>query len=382
MDVLIVGAGVGGLALARGLVADGHRVRVLERAPSLRAGGAAVTIASNGTAALAGLGVSLDGIGAPLHRLAFHDHTGRLTSAVDLRVVQRRTGSGFRSVAREELVARLAEGLPEGVVRFGQRVDAVLVGGSGGGGAAVVVDGAELRADVVVGADGQASAVRRAVLGGPPARDAGWVTWQGLSPVLPELAAGDAGVCLVGPAGFVGLLPAGRGRLQWWFDVRRTAADPLPSAPVPVLRELFADYADPVARLLAAVTDADAAPYPHVLHRVPDRWGTGPTTLLGDAAHAFPPSQAQGANQALEDAWLLRRALAAGGDPVPALRGYERRRARRVRRVSRLAAAQITNRPSARPVAALARRVPPAAAGRCYAAVIRSWSDVLATRGP
>ncbi|MCO1653669.1 FAD-dependent oxidoreductase [Pseudonocardia humida] len=373
MDVLIVGAGVGGLALARGLVADGHRVRVLERAPSLRAGGAAVTLASNGTAALAGLGVALDGTGTPLDRLDFGDHTGRPTSAVDLRVPRERTGFGFVSVSRQELVARIAEGLPEGTVRFGRRVEDVRVRG---GRAVVEADGACLDADVVVGADGQGSAVRRAVLGGPPARDAGWATWQGLSPVLPELAGGHRGRCLVGPAGFVGLLPAGSGRLQWWFDVRRGAADPLPGSPVAMLRERFAGYAEPVGRLLAAVTDADVALYPHVLHRVPDAWGAGPTTLLGDAAHAFPPSQAQGANQALEDAWLLRRALR-GGAVVPALRDYERRRARRVRRVSRLAASQVTNRPPARVVAALYRRVPPATAGRLYGLVIGSWSHVL-----
>ena len=68
MDVVIVGAGIGGLALANGLAADGHAVRVLEghRAPRRRR---AVTIFSKGMAAAAGLGIALDGLRRP-HRYA------------------------------------------------------------------------------------------------------------------------------------------------------------------------------------------------------------------------------------------------------------------------------------------------------------------------
>jgi FAD-dependent urate hydroxylase len=373
VDVLIVGAGVGGLALANGLLADGHPVRVLERADALRRDGAAVTIASNGAAALAGLGVALAGIGATVELMDFRDAAGRRLAEVDLRVVHRRTGFGFATAPRERLVDRLAAGLPAGTIRFGHPVEDVVATGPG---AVVDAGGGRHRADVVVGADGQGSVVRAAVLDPTPAADAGWSTWQGLSRVLPAIATGHRGLFLAGPAGFVGLMPAGEGWLQWWFDVPVRRSEASPAAPVRWLRERFAGYADPVPELLDAVDDGDVARYPHVLHRVPDRWGTGPTTLLGDAAHAFPPSQAQGANQALEDAWLLRRALARPGDPAPALRDYEHRRGRRVRRVSRLAASQITNRSPNR-LARAARAVPGGLAGLLYERVIRSWSDVL-----
>jgi FAD-dependent urate hydroxylase len=132
------------------------------------------------------------------------------------------------------------------------------------------------------------------------------------------------------------------------------------------------------------VTNANSAPpYPHVLHRVPDRWGRGPTTLLGDAAHAFRRRWAQGANQALEDAWLLRRA--------PGRRRRPGSRAARLRAPPRPAGApglpagrRAGHQPPVRPAGRRAH--PPgtaAAAGRLYAAIIRSWSDVLAapTRG-
>ena len=66
MRVLIIGAGIGGLAAARALLADGHEVAVFEQAEGLRRTGAAVTLWSNGTGTLDDLGVSLDGAGAPI----------------------------------------------------------------------------------------------------------------------------------------------------------------------------------------------------------------------------------------------------------------------------------------------------------------------------
>jgi FAD-dependent urate hydroxylase len=101
-------------------------------------------------------------------------------------------------------------------------------------------------------------------------------------------------------------------------------------------------------------------------------------TLLGDAAHAFPPSQAQGANQALEDAWLLARALEGTGPVEALLRRYEAVRARRVRRVSRLAATEITNKMPNILGRFAGKVLSPAMAGRAHLALIRRFSSVLA----
>jgi len=174
-------------------------------------------------------------------------------------------------------------------------------------------------------------------------------------------------------------MPAGGGRLQWWFDVRGAPTGPSPLA---WLRSLFDSYSYPVGELLSTVTDADLQRFPHVLHRIPDEWGTGPTTLLGDAAHVFPPSQAQGANQALEDAWLLTRALRQPGEPASLLRRYEQRRVPRVRRVARLAASEITNRPPNLAGRLAARLLTPRISGLAHLALIRRFSSVLADEHP
>ncbi len=369
MKVLIAGGGVGGLALARGLADSGHQVRVLEQAPSLRTGGAAVTIFSNGAAALAGLGAPLGGFGGRLDRLRFDTADGSRVVTADLTVLAARTGFPVTSVPRDSLIKHLAQGVP---VEFSREIVDVEV--HPGGVIAVDATGARHEADVVVGADGHRSAVRRAVLDPAPAVENEWTTWQGLTRVLPELTEGATGVCVVGDAGLVGLLPSGDGLLMWWFDVHQ----PLAGSPAAALTELFTGYGPLVSALLEKVRDEDVESFRHVTHPIPDRWGRGGATLLGDAAHAFPPTQAQGANQALEDAWLLSRALKAGPADVPAaLRRYETLRARRVRKVSKRAVSEQTNKPLPSLVRRLTSLIPPSLIGKAYVAQLRGISSVL-----
>jgi FAD-dependent urate hydroxylase len=373
MDILIVGAGVGGLALANGLVADGHHVRVLERADGPRTDGAAVTIFSNGAAAAAGLGVSLDDLGGAVDTLGFFDADGHAFAHADMTLLRRWTGFGVATIPRALLLQRLAAGLPADAIHYGRRIQTAETSGSGA--VVVTADGVREEAALVVGADGHRSAVRRALLG--PAEPAfnGWVSWQGLTATMPELAAGADARCVVGEAGLCGLMPAGGGLMQWWFDVNEPA--PAGRPVIGWLRERFGSYADPVRKLLDVLTEADVHAYRHVIHEIPDRWGTGCATLLGDAAHAFPPSQAQGANQALEDAWLLRRALSASGPLPDTLRRYERVRSRRVRRIASLAASEVTNRPPSAAGRLAARLMGPSLFTRLQLLTIRRCSSVL-----
>lgn len=369
MDVLVAGAGVGGLALANGLIADGHHVRVLERADAPRTDGAAVTIFSNGAAAAAGLGVPLDDLGGEIGTLGFFDPAGRAYAHADLTLLRRWTGYRVATIPRATLLARLAAGLPADTINYGREIRTVETDGSGS--VVVTADGVREKAALVVGADGVRSAVRRALLGSADPSFNGWVSWQGLTVAMPELAAAAYARCIVGDAGLCGLMPAGGGLVQWWFDVDGPA--PAGRPVIGWLRERFADYADPVRKLLDVLTEADVHAFRHATHQIPDRWGSDDATLLGDAAHAFPPSQAQGANQALEDAWMLRRALSSPGSLSSRLRGYERVRARRVRRISALASSEVTNKP---PIF-LIRLLRPALFTRLQLMSIRRSSSVL-----
>ncbi|WP_207630564.1 MULTISPECIES: FAD-dependent monooxygenase [unclassified Actinopolyspora] len=335
MRVLVIGGGVGGLAVAKGLLDKGHRVRVYEHGDRLRDGGAGVTIWSNGTAALSGLGISLEGVGRELHSLRAMTAAGRMLWEADLDEVTERLGAPTVEIPRRELLNRMAEALPNGIFRFGRRcvgvreyADHVV---------ADFEDGSSETGDVVVGADGQRSMVRRTVLGGEPARLTGWASWQGLTYSDLPIAHGYQTLNIAGRDGHCGLIPAGDGLLHWWFDM--PWSEDHPELTVSDLRAAFAGWPDPVEELLASVTDEDLGFFPHIRHQIPKVWGGPRTTLIGDAAHAMPPAVAQAANQTMEDAWLLSSALSrVEGDPEPMLRDYEQQRRPRVAKVSRTAA--------------------------------------------
>lgn len=331
MRVVVVGGGVAGLAAARGLLAAGQDVVVLERSSLLRASGGALTLWSNGLRVLDEFGVDLTGVGREIDSFEAWRSTGRRIWRVDVTSIRRRLGRGAVTIPRFRLVERLAAGLPSAVVRFGCEV--VAVEADQHGVQVRCADGSTIDADIVVGADGHRSLVRDQFVGGA-ATPTGWATWQGLMESDHPVAKGAVGVNVIGSGGVAGFLPAGEGLLQWWFEVPFASSGNLPPSPVEMLRARFGGWRTPVPEVLASVADAEL--FPHTRHDVPKVWGGARTTLVGDAAHVMPPALAQGANQSLEDTWLLAQSLSAG-DVSAGLRRYESARRRSVSIVSRLA---------------------------------------------
>jgi len=137
-------------------------------------------------------------------------------------------------------------------------------------GAVAQVEGAQdLEADLVVGADGHRSVVRS--LFAPPGSTTptGWASLQGLTAVPLAMSDGTTSIYATGQEGGIGLMPAGGGLLQWWFDVP-WPPDPLPSSVTSWRRDRFARWRPPMRDLLANIADDDIEPFPHGGFRCPD----------------------------------------------------------------------------------------------------------------
>ncbi|ORV20207.1 2-polyprenyl-6-methoxyphenol hydroxylase [Mycolicibacterium conceptionense] len=343
MRVLVVGAGVGGLSVARGLLRDGHDVTVFEQRPEVRAGGGAVTIWSNGETVLRQLGVDMEGAGQELSTVRVMTSTGRPMTTLDLAAIVSRMGAPVRMVPRRVVLARLLEGFPAERIRCGKSVVGVTDGSRGV--RLDFADGSSVDGDLVIGADGLHSKVRD-IVGAQHAEPTGWCSWQGLA-TLPDGADRRVAFVIVGQHGNLGLWPAGGSEVQWWFDLPWSPGFVRPERPIEVIRANFTGWSELVDEVLATLTDEHLArsPYPHFRHPVPGP-GRGAVTLLGDAAHTMPPTLAQGTNQALLDTMVLCQAISGirdGADVSGALRWYEKTRRHRVAAVSRVASLQVSH---------------------------------------
>lgn len=345
LRILVVGAGVGGISIARGLLRDGHDVTVFEQRPEVRAGGGAVTIWSNGETVLRQLGVAMGGAGQELSTVRVVTSTGRPMTTLDVTTIVSRMGAPVRMVPRRILLERLLEGFPAERIRCNTQVIGVANGSPGV--RLDFADGSCAAGDLVIGADGLHSRIRE-IVGAQHAEPTGWCSWQGLA-TLPDGADRRVAFVIVGEHGNLGLWPAGGTEVQWWFDLPWSPDFVRPERPIDVIRANFTGWSDLVDRVLATLTDADLArsPYPHFRHPIPGP-GRGALTLLGDAAHTMPPTLAQGTNQALLDTMVLCKAISdylhsPNGDLSGALRWYEKTRRRRVAVVSRVASLQVSH---------------------------------------
>ena len=268
-----------------------------------------------------------------MQRLQMHD----LRTDRSIHSVVPNWGGPFRQVHRPDLLGMLSDALPAGVVRLGERAAGFVEEGDG-----VTVEfesGHRARGDVLIGADGIHSLVRRHLFGEQELDFSHIVAWRALIPRerlahldLPFncevwLGAKRSAVTYWVHAGellnFVGMVPAHEAAEESW-----TATGELTS--------LHRSYAGSCPRLQAIVDEIETPFITGYYFRYPlQTWSRGRITLLGDAAHPMHPFLAQGACQAIEDAAVLGRVLGAssGFEVPPAVAEYEARRLPRASRV-------------------------------------------------
>ncbi|MTD58690.1 FAD-dependent oxidoreductase [Amycolatopsis pithecellobii] len=334
-SVTVIGAGLGGLVLARVLHVHGVPVTVYEaeRSPTARAQGGLLDIHPwNGQPALeaAGLIEEFRGLvlpGRESYRVLDREGTVWLDHPDE--------GAGDRpEVQRGDLRQLLLDSLPAATVRWGHKVVEVRALGEGRH-EVVFADGAATTASLLVGADGAWSRVRPLLSSAIP-------EYAGVSTVETFLLDGDtrhpAAARLVGGGSLMALAP-GRGILAHRENGGTLHVYGQLCTPEDWLASI--DFADPAAasarvveefdgwepELTTLITDGDTPLVPRPLYSLPaeHRWDRVPgVTLLGDAAHLALPN-GEGANVAMQDGAELGQAIAAHpGDPETALAEYER----------------------------------------------------------
>jgi 2-polyprenyl-6-methoxyphenol hydroxylase-like FAD-dependent oxidoreductase len=327
MRAIVVGAGIGGLAAAIALERAGVEPIVIERAPELREAGFGLVVSANAVAALRSLGLR-DGVaarGTRVRRAEVRNPGGDLLTRIDYEAL----GWETYGILRAELQLAMLEAVPVERLRL-----ATMCIGANEDGRVLLDDGDAAVADIVIGADGIRSTVRRSLFGEEPLRYGGHRAWRAGTHFEDERVR-DRFVEVWGVGGGFGFGPAGPGRVYWYCFEAVPERAPAPDRPRDEFLRRYGAWFDPIPALIES-TDPDAIEPTFTYDRRPRRsWGRGRVTLLGDAAHPMKPNIGQGAAQALEDAVVLASCVAGRGLAEEALRAYERRRVRRANAVVR-----------------------------------------------
>ncbi|MGD3108654.1 FAD-dependent monooxygenase [Streptomyces sp. YGL11-2] len=335
LKAIVVGAGIGGLTCALALRKVGIDVTVYERATELRAAGSGLSVMTNAITALATLDIDL-GLGKRgqvVESFTIKDHRGRQIRDLPFKEVCRQLGAPSVCLSRADLQEALLDAVADCPIHLGATATDFATDATG-----VHVrfeDGRSAHGDLLIGADGFHSAVRSRLVGPEDSADSGYICWLGIVPIrLPGIAPGSVRHYW-GSGQRFGLVDIGHGRFYWWGTKNMPAARSHAwDGTKDEIARAYAGWADEVRAVIDATPPADILAVPSRDRAFLERWGEGPVTLLGDAAHPMLTTLGQGSAMAIEDAVVLAHTLAEPGarDDLPlALRTYEDRRRDRTR---------------------------------------------------
>ncbi|HET6859120.1 MAG TPA: FAD-dependent monooxygenase [Streptomyces sp.] len=303
---VVVGSGIGGLTAAVALHQRGWQVTVVERAPSLEAVGAGIGLTPNGQRAL-----DVIGLGGEIRELAawqggggLRSPSGRWLARADSEAAAERFGGPLVLVHRATLIDRLASRLPEGIVRTGAAASLADPGVADGRPAVVTTPDGDIEADLVVGADGIHSAVRRAIHPRHPGPAySGLTAWRVVVPAPDHPFEPHE---TWGRGALWGAQPLKDGRVYAYAAAAAPAGGHAPDDEQAELLRRFGDWHDPIPSLLRFADPARVLrnDIHHMTTPLP-AFHRGRTVLVGDAAHPMAPTMGQGGNQAIEDGVVL-----------------------------------------------------------------------------
>jgi 2-polyprenyl-6-methoxyphenol hydroxylase-like FAD-dependent oxidoreductase len=230
-------------------------------------------------------------------------------------------------IRRANLQTALVNGLGPEKIPFATTV--TVLDARGAAAAVQFADGTERTYDLVIGADGVRSSIRKLVFGDAQARYCGQVAWRCLVPCPPSIT---GWTLFAGRNGAFLFIPVGQGQAYCYADaaVDEPLDDP-PQGRLERLRSRFKSYASPVPEALAELRSSEQIHFGAIEEILQDPWGSDKVLLIGDAAHATSPNMASGAAMAFKDALVLSKLIVAGGDVADVINAYTSQHMNRIR---------------------------------------------------
>lgn len=308
MNIAIVGAGMGGLTAGIALKKFGHQVTIYEQAAEILPVGAAISLWSNGVKCLNYLGLTdqIQALGGEMESLSYIDGlTCQTMTQFSLTPLYKEVGQRAYPVARADLQRLLMETFGLENIKLGMKMTEIE--NQSEYVSIRFADGSQIKADLLIGADGTHSITRKFVLGHQVERRyAGYVNWNGLVQIDEKIAPAQQWTTYVGEGKRVSLMPVAQNRFYFFFDVPIEAGLPNQRDQYKTeLKKYFKDWCPPVHQLIDRLDEQktnrveihDIEPFMNFYK--------GRVVLLGDAAHSTTPDIGQGGCQAMEDRYLL-----------------------------------------------------------------------------
>ena len=322
--ILIVGGGIAGLSLATALHQQDYVPELIERSAMWPAVGAGINLPANGVRVLRALGLeeAVTKSAAVLRRWGYLDQTGALLCETDLEDLWRDVGPCL-GVTR----VRLQEALLTGSAPIRRRLGVALTDLAQDDGRVHVgfSDDTHGDYDLVVGADGIYSTVRRLAVSAASPEYAGQMVWRSTIPTRPPGMV-DGMVTLMGDRHVFGVVPMGGGSTYGFGTAHGPRFEDPVLGRLERFRQRYAAFGGPVPPFLSTLRRDDQIHFGPVEWVDLDDWYRGRVVLIGDAAHAGPPTMGEGGCMAMEDALVLAEVLRSEQRVEDALEAYVRRR--------------------------------------------------------
>lgn len=324
--VIIIGAGVGGLCTAIALQQNGFDVKVYERVKKLGEVGAGLTLWSNALHVLRALGVAdaVIAAGSKLQRSQIRADDGETLFDARVDEMESQYGEPVVAIHRAALHEILINALKPDTLRlnmecarFEQDENKITV---------YFKNGESDSADVLIGADGIHSVVRKQMFPEIELRYSGYTAWRGVVDTENKAALGLTSESWGRGARF-GIVRVDEKRVYWFATHNQSFGEnAMATQKKSKLLNIFNRWHHPIDHLLDS-TPAELILQNDICDIVPlASWSKGRVTLLGDAAHPTTPNMGQGACMAMESAYVLALALCEETDHTAAWKRYESER--------------------------------------------------------